>query len=302
MNENNSEVQQEQASLSFGKRLASARSALNLSREDVSKKLKLGLDIIVALEEEDYTKLTVPIFVNGYLRNYAGLLKIPAGPLLAAYSQIQVEAPALVADGASKSKSSYSNLLVKIASLLIVFVLLAGIFSWLQKQDFELPSLSDFNIQKLEPLSDEPVTEIAPLPELLEDDVLLTDESTEVPEVPEVPVVAVEEAKLELEEPPVQLIAEAPAASEANVSVAKNKALIVVSEDSWVEVSDSDGKRLIYDLLRADKEYLVSGKTPFKVFLGNAKAVRIEYNGELINLDKYIRGNLARFRLGEAGE
>lgn len=295
MNDNNSEAQQEQASFSFGKRLASARSALNLSREDVSKKLRLGLDIIVALEEEDYTKLTVPIFVNGYLRNYAGLLKIPADPLLAAYSQIQVETPVLVADAARKPKHSYSNLLVKIASLLIVFVLLAGILSWLQSQDFEWPSLSDFNFQKLEPLSIEPVTKLAALPELLEEEALLTDESIDVP------VVAVEEAKLELEEqtPPV---AEVPTAPKANVSAPKNKALIVVSEDSWVEVSDSDGKRLIYDLLRADKEYLISGNTPFKVFLGNAKAVRIEYNGELINLDKYTRGNLARFRLGAAGE
>lgn len=295
MNDTSSEAQQEQASFSFGKRLASARGALNLSREDVSKKLRLGLDVIVALEEEDYTKLTVPIFVNGYLRNYAGLLKIPAEPLLAAYSQIQVETPTLVADAARKPKPSYSNLLVKIASLLIVFVLLAGIFSWLQSQDFEWPSLSDFTIQKSEPVASEPVTELAPLPELLEERELLTDETIEVP------VVAVEEAKLELEEqtPPV---AEVPTAPAEKVSAPKNKVLIVVSEDSWVEVSDSTGKRLIYDLLRADKEYLVSGNTPFKVFLGNAKAVRIEYNGELINLDKYTRGNLARFKLGAAGE
>ena len=295
MSDHNSEAQQEQASFSFGKRLASARGALNLSREDVSKKLRLGLDIIVALEEEDYTKLTVPIFVNGYLRNYAGLLKIPAEPLLAAYSQIQVETPILVADAARKPKPSYSNLLVKVASLLIVFVLLAGILSWLQSQDFELPSLSNFNIQKLKAVSVEPVTEFAPLPELLEEEVLLTDGTTDVP------VVAVEEEKLELEEQ-TQAVAEVPTAPEVNVSEPKNKALIVVSEDSWVEVSDSAGKRLIYDLLRADKEYLVSGNTPFKVFLGNAKAVRIEYNGELINLDKYTRGNLARFRLGAAGE
>ena len=295
MSDVSSEVQQEPANFSFGKRLASARGALNLSREDVSKKLRLGLDIIVALEEEDYTKLTVPIFVNGYLRNYADLLKIPAEPLLAAYSQIQVETPVLVADAARKSKPSYGNLLVKTASLLIVFVLLAGILSWVQSQDFEWPSLSDFNVKKLEPALIEPVTKLAALPELLEEKVLPTDESIDVP------VAAVEEEKLELEEP-TTLVAEIPTAPEEKVSVPKNKALIVVSEDSWVEVSDNAGKRLIYDLLRADKEYLVSGKTPFKVFLGNAKAVRIEYNGELVNLDKYIRGNLARFKLGAAGE
>ncbi|MCK4744221.1 MAG: DUF4115 domain-containing protein [Sulfuriflexus sp.] len=301
MSDSSSEAQQEQPSYSFGKRLASARGALNLSREEVSKQLRLGVDIIVALEEEDYTKLTVPIFVNGYLRNYAGLLKIPAEPLLAAYSQIQVESPILVADAARKPKASYSKLLVKTASLLIVLVLIAGIISWVQSQDFDFSSLSDFNNQKLEPESVEPVAALVPLPELIEESELPIDENIDLPEV--AVEVAVEEVVIE---EPVPLVADVVAAPEVKKVpeplVVKNKALIVVSEDSWVEVSDSDGKRLIYDLLRANKEYLVSGSTPFKVFLGNAKAVRIEYNGELINLGKYTRGNLARFRLGAAGE
>lgn len=282
--EKNNESRQEPPSFSFGKRLASTRGALNLSREDVSKQLRLGLDIVIALEEEDYTKLTVPIFVNGYLRNYANLLKIPAEPLLAAYCQIHVESPTLIADAVRKPQPSYSRLLIKTASLLIVLVLIAGIISWIQSQDFDFSSLPDFSISESVQEQIEPVAEFTPLPELIETDELSVEENIEVL----ADIVAQPEPVAKEKEPQLEIV--------------KNKVLISVNEDSWVEVSDNSGKRLIYDLLRADKEYLVSGRTPFKVFLGNAKAVRIEYNGELINVNKYTRGNLARFKLGTAGE
>ena len=280
MSENNSPEQNAQPDFSFGKRLASARNALNLSREDVSKELRLGIDIVVALEEEDYQKLTAPIFVNGYLRNYARLLKIPVEPLLAAYGQVQIEAPAIVSDAARTPKPTYSKLLVRTASLLIILVLVAGVVSWVQNQDFEFPPVL-------------PVTEHAPVAEPVAPSVVL-------PPLVEQAVVDAPVIEESEQIPPVEpTIAPAP---EKPVIKVENKALFSVKEDSWVEVRDNDGKRLIYDLLRADKEYVVSGSTPFKVFLGNAKAVRIKYNGEPVNVKQYIRGNLARFELGAAGE
>jgi len=285
-----------QQSFSFGKRLASARGALNLSREEVAKELKLNLDIIVALEDEDYEKLAVPIFVTGYLRNYARLLKIPVEPLLAAYGQIEVGKPVLVADAARKTQPTFNGLLVKIASVSIVLVLITGIVSWLKMQDFEPSAIYSLVKEKTQTPEPESIASLAPLPELLDP---VEEEKPAVPDV-------VEAAPI-LENPPATTVSEpvieAPEpAVEASKPTEANNALISLSEDSWVEVSDNNGKRLIYDLLRANKDYQVSGSTPFKVFLGNAKAVRIEYNGELVNLDKYTRGNLARFRLGAAGE
>jgi len=289
MSDENSFEQQAQPDYSFGKRLASARNALNLSREDVSKELRLGIDIVTALEEEDCQKLAAPIFVNGYLRNYARLLKIPVEPLLAAYGQIQIETPAIISDAARKPKPAYSKLLVRTASLLIVLVLVAGVISWLQDQDFEFPPVLSLTEQA--PVA-EPVTPSVVLPPLVEQaeiDKPLIEENTVLPIVE--PTVV----------PPVEAVIE-PAPEKPPVVKVKNEALITVKEDSWVEVSDNDGKRLIYDLLRADKEYVVSGNTPFKVFLGNAKGVRIKYNGEPVNVEQYIRGNLARFELGAVGE
>lgn len=289
----NSEQRQQQANFSFGKRLASARGALNLSRREVAKELRLGLAIITALEEEDYEQLAVPIFVNGYLRNYARLLKIPVEPLLAAYGQVQVEVPALISNAAKGPKPSHNKLLLRIASICIVLILVTGIVSWLQQQDFEFPTVASLNEASV-------ATSVAPqvtlplLPEVNE--LAEVKELTEVNELPEL-LAANEIAVEEIVEviptpPPVPVVVELPA----------NRVLIRVSEESWVEVSDNDGKRLIYDLLRVDKEYRVSGRSPFKVFLGNAKAVRIEYNGESVNVKQHIRGNLARFKLGVTGE
>jgi len=297
--DSSSEQETKQPDFSFGKRLSTARGALNLSREEVSKELHLGLEIITALEEEDYEKLTAPIFVNGYLRNYARLLKIPVEPLLAAYSQIQVDQPALVSDAARSPKPAYSKLLVKTASLLIILVLIAGIVSWLQSQDFKFPDISSFieeapKTTSVEPDLTQPV--LPALPEVVDSPApniaadLVEEESTE--EIKSTP---------ELVSEPVESVALSAPVEELGEQ-AKNELLISINEDSWVEVSDNDGKRLIYDLLRQGKEHRVSGSIPFKVFLGNANGVKIEYNGAPINIAEFTRGNLARFKIGVAGE
>ncbi len=289
--ENNKE---QQPTFSFGKRFSTARGALNLSREDVAVELKLGIEIIVAIEDEDYESLTAPIFVTGYIRNYARLLKIPVEPLLAAYNQVQVERPTIVAKAIRKSGPSYSRLLIKIASVLIVLVLLAGIISWFQSQDFE-PSTWFSSPENTD--SSEPVIE---LPKLVESDDLPASIEKKPEPVTELPaeVVAIPTPVVE----PVAVPVPVEVTPQAAVEAPKNEILISLSNDSWVDIQDSTGKRLIYDLLRAGKEKRFTGKPPFKVFLGNAKGVRIEYNGELIDVDKHIRGNLARFKIGAAGE
>jgi len=278
------------AAFSFGKRFSTARGALNLSREEVAKELRLGVDIISALEDEDYERLAVPIYVTGYIRNYARLLKIPVEPLLAAYNQVQVESPTIVASAIRKPGPSYNRLLIKIASVLIVLVLIAGIVSWFQSQNYE-PS-TWFSVSQ-EPESSAP--SIA-LPKLLEPDKL---PSNDVVVEDATPVVA--DAEPELEPEKVVEVVQTPPTPKL-VPVNKHEIILNLTSDSWVDVQDSTGKRLIYDLLRAGKERRVSGLPPFKVFLGNAKGLRIKYNGQLIDIEQHIRGNLARFQIGAAGE
>ncbi|RMG30375.1 MAG: hypothetical protein D6721_03840 [Gammaproteobacteria bacterium] len=76
-----------------GAHLRRLREARSLSREAVAEQLHLDLRILVALEEDRYEALPAPVFVRGYLRQYARLLEVDAEPLLAAYRPPPDDAP-----------------------------------------------------------------------------------------------------------------------------------------------------------------------------------------------------------------
>jgi len=68
--------------------------------------------------------------------------------------------------------------------------------------------------------------------------------------------------------------------------------------ESWVEVYNQKGDRLYYDLVAAGQHVKVSGKAPFRVLLGYAHGVRIEYNGKPFDQSPYTNREIARFTLG----
>ena len=62
--------------------LAGAREALHLSVLDVARQLKLSPAQVEALESGTYERLPGRVFVRGFLRNYAKLVKVDPQPLL----------------------------------------------------------------------------------------------------------------------------------------------------------------------------------------------------------------------------
>jgi len=71
--------------LSNGARLAEAREKRTLTVETVADELNLDVSIIEAIENEDRENLPAPIFVQGYVRNYARLVGLPEEELVAGY-------------------------------------------------------------------------------------------------------------------------------------------------------------------------------------------------------------------------
>lgn len=80
----------------------------------------------------------------------------------------------------------------------------------------------------------------------------------------------------------------------------RDRLVILVREDSWIDVKDSSGNRLFRDLARAGKKIDVSGKLPFSLHLGNAPALALELNGKPFAIPSYRDDNSARFTLGGA--
>lgn len=292
-----------EVSYSFGQRLSSARRALNLSREQVAAELRLNMGLIKALEEEDYSNLPTHMYVAGYLRNYARLLKIPSEPLLAALDNAQLESPPLISEASRPPKASHSKLLVKLFGLLLFVVVVAGIVSWFQAQDFALFSDKPVMVDKIE--EQELKALPAPLPEKpVVDEIVNETETSDMPEtetgaepVTVVPVVEEDTSVEEVAAPKV----ESPVAQPVVLKQA-GELVLKYSGDCWTEVKDSSGEKLVYDLYREGQSKRVTGIPPFDIFLGSAAAVTIEYNGRPYDASSHITGNLARFRLGQKND
>jgi len=71
------------------------------------------------------------------------------------------------------------------------------------------------------------------------------------------------------------------------------------NEECWVEVKSVTGENLYSDLNRAGRTLLLQGRGPFRILLGYAPGVELEFNGESVPLSRYTRNNVANLVLGE---
>jgi cytoskeleton protein RodZ len=73
---------------------------------------------------------------------------------------------------------------------------------------------------------------------------------------------------------------------------------INASADSWVEITDGTGKKIEMDLLRAGNGRDYVAVAPVKLLLGRASSIELSHNGQAVDLAPYTRGNVARITLG----
>lgn len=76
-----------------GQRLRQARLRRNLELRQVAREMRLTVERVQAIEEDDYAALPDPVFVAGYLKTYARLMDLNPEPLVAAYRTLQARLP-----------------------------------------------------------------------------------------------------------------------------------------------------------------------------------------------------------------
>ena len=91
--------------------------------------------------------------------------------------------------------------------------------------------------------------------------------------------------------------------SEAATPPAKETHLkLVLANDSWVEVYDSRGERLFYDVASAGSVQAIEGRPPLRVVLGNASAVSVQVDGQPREIPaSAVSGEGARFVVNRSG-
>ncbi len=299
----------------IGVRLRKAREGAGLSREEVAQELRLSVTQITHLEESRFDRFPAPIFVKGYLRKYARLLGIPSDPLVEAFDRRGLEPPSLHAELTSEKQEPakrrfgldfdlraeyWAAILVGVGVLILLLV-------WLFSDEEEDEPLA---AQEAPPAAETGPAE-PPQVELLAGE---TPAPLSAPAaIPSVPPPAAMVAAPAPETIPAERTADVPesrpegAGAEVQQAEAATAARpsgdrleLRFSAESWVEIRDSTGRRLMYDLAKAGQARTLEGTPPFSILLGYAPGVEIEYNGEPYDFSRHVRGRVARFQLGEA--
>jgi len=280
--------------------LKKARESQNLSQDYIAGQLRLSIEIIEALESDLFERLPAPIFVRGYLRNYATILGVSGGRVIECYTLILGddvhEASLATVRMKDKATSSVTSGVKKYLPLAAIGLLvLLGLILWLS---------SSRNVENEPVLTEKPVVN--------KEDVLPEKRGTVILPVDKKPVVSKPEPKpapspvekpVQLPVPTKALSPEKPKADtpEPSAKSGEDTLKFSFSNSSWVDVRDSQGKRMIYRMVKSGSEYTVTGKPPIRITLGNAHGIVLKRNGTSVDLLPFIRGNVARFSLGHAG-
>ncbi len=67
--------------------------------------------------------------------------------------------------------------------------------------------------------------------------------------------------------------------------------------DSWVEIKDKDGKRLLSQINHAGNELHIGGSAPFTLVIGSASGVHLYYKGKAVDLEPYTEVSVAHLTL-----
>ncbi|MFW2373479.1 MAG: RodZ domain-containing protein [Gammaproteobacteria bacterium] len=326
----------------FGDRFRVAREAAALTTADVADELRLAEDIIKALENSQLDFLPAPTFTQGYIRSYAKMLKLPVDEILKAYDRLipEKDAPLTVRSALSAQKDS-NDKGIKLITFGLFFAALILLVLWFLQTDFSFingDNVTEIDTESEQAIASELSAENEFLsPQQTSDSAVvwiteseITDqqagsaeviaESDVIEAVSEPVVSAVEPSVIEqssgAESAPRPAVVEAAKISDAkpDQTITKKKPLVTqpvvgndvlvlaTDDESWAEVEDANGARLYFDLMKKDREYKLRGQAPFMLFLGNAPAVTLGVNNQLLNISAYVRrNNIAHIQISENG-
>jgi cytoskeleton protein RodZ len=313
-----------------GKRLRIARQAKGLSHSEVASHLHLSSAIIQALESDDYERLPGPVFVRGYLRNYARILGLDDKAVLSDLDQADKEhakpAPTTATHSNVKTKARRARRVPSLFAWMLGIGLAALVGLWWQGylkwpeetpviiEDGEIHSAVDEDGALRLPEPDtapeqlpsiEPITSAAALPDIDGNSLLAI--RTE-PLQALAPDIAQSSAPADIEESIEDspesgrnaLQAEDENQASAALSPAASNGSGVVFEFTgpcWVDIRDATRTFKLFGEMRKGDRRTLDGTPPYSVILGNAPTVRILINGQEYDVQAHARGSVARFTL-----
>lgn len=289
---------------SAGDMLRAAREAHGLDVAVVAAALKVPMQKIEALEDDDIDALPDPVFARALAASMCRALRIDPKPVLAklpdarnpglhtrpAMSQgFHTDVPRTGNGGAG------SRTLLTVVGLLVVG---AAVLFWLPQSMLDQLSASVDRIMSRDSGAESKPQAEAPA---VVGSVPGTAAEPLSPQVSAAPAAIAPQAAAPLAQSPAApaVSAAAPAAAPATPAAVDGQLVVFnVRTESWISVTEAGGKQLVHRVVPAGETVALSGTPPLQVVVGRAAGVDVQVRGKAFDLAPLTRGGtVARFEI-----
>ena len=275
---------------SIGERLRAGRERAGLSMAAAAEKLHLDIKVIEALESDRFAELGASVYVRGHLRRYGDFVGEPGVELVNAFSATAAARPPppdLTQVPHAERRADPRRLVTPLVGLGCALVLAVAIWWVLAGSHGGAgPSRLASKPQESVPAAQASAPAVAPAP---------------------VHVASGTPVSSSQPQPTPAATAANPATREAGADTAQPPARpthlrLELTSESWIEVYDSRGERLFYDVAGAGSVQSIEGRPPLRVVLGNAAAVAVQVDGQARDIPAAaVDGESARFVVSRSG-
>jgi cytoskeleton protein RodZ len=267
-----------------GRALAAARTAQNLSIADVARQLKLTPGQVEALEAGAFDRLPGPVFVRGFIRNYARLLRMDPEPVLQA-AEASIPAQAAQAAAPPSRNIPFPDAVPRrwpryaMAGGLVVAALAVYEFHGDGPQEPAAP----------------PSSSAVPAP--VEQPVAQPSAAPSVAEPQAGPDAGAQVASVQAPSSADAAAATGPQPAQSALPAGVGRIALVFEKESWVQIRDGKGKTIFLKHNQPGTQQVIEGAPPLTLVIGNAHGVRLTYNDRPVDLSRHAKVDVARLTL-----
>ena len=301
------------AAVSAGALLRQARQAQGVALEDLAATLKVPVEKLQALEDEDWQRLPDVVFLRALAQTICRTLHLEAAPVLTLLPQQKVTA--LAPQGGLNAPMRERGVPSILATntqhspwpwvVLLLIVLGGGGYLGVQWMAPEwVRGVSTTVSAPSDPAGDSPLFSPAVPEEGDGGDMGNMGDGAQAGEVPTVQAAALMQPALPEEEGAQPgFAAPAPAAEPAAAPAAQAAASvspvlrITAKGATWVQVLDAQQRLLIEKILQDGEVFSTSAPKPLTVAVGKADLATVEVNGAPFDVQAVARSNVARFEV-----
>jgi cytoskeleton protein RodZ len=277
-----------------GQQLLAERQRQGLSIPEVAQRLKYAPRQIEAVESDNFKALPGLTFVRGFVRGYARLLGIDGDILVRALersAELDSGPTTVQLQGVSGTRAQFPSGGTSHKAawpwLLAILLAVAGIggysvYNWQAPNDL-LPQAS---------VRQAPVTPQTQV--VLEGAAVPQSQPAGAPSQLVVP-----DTDPASQDTVVTGTTNAAAAKAADLGPghSQGRVKLVFAGESWTEIRDAGGKVLLSRKNAAGSEQSADGTPPFDLVVGNAREVKLYYNGAEVDMTPYTKVSVAKFQL-----